>query len=261
MTAIIDHPNFRQPANLDTKLWRYMDFTKFISIINYSELFFSRADLLGDSFEGSYPLRNVNFLRPAIWKNVLGQIPQKFILTTEKYYQKLPDINKWLLQWFYVNSWHANDSESAAMWKMYTKSNESVAIVTTYKKLVNVLPENIYVGLVNYIDYVKEELPEGNLFSVLMYKRKSFSYETEVRAVMMDELPTAQHGDFIGYDTTKTNNVKGKKVNIDIQQLIDGIRLAPTSPKWQKELVIAKTRKYNLNISVTDSELDGTPIF
>jgi hypothetical protein len=38
-----------------TKIWRYMDFTKFISVLDTQTLFFSRIDLLGDKFEGSVP--------------------------------------------------------------------------------------------------------------------------------------------------------------------------------------------------------------
>ena len=34
-----------------------------------------------------------------------------------------------------VNCWHINEHESAAMWDLYLKSNEGIAIQSTYQKL------------------------------------------------------------------------------------------------------------------------------
>ena len=57
-----EHPVFNPPPD-DAILWRYMDFTKFVSLLEKQALFFARADKLGDSFEGS--LSQVNkTLRP-----------------------------------------------------------------------------------------------------------------------------------------------------------------------------------------------------
>ena len=50
-----NHQVFAQPANPDTKIWRYMNFTKFVSMLEHQALWFSRADKLGDPFEGSMP--------------------------------------------------------------------------------------------------------------------------------------------------------------------------------------------------------------
>lgn len=52
--------NFTQPSNLDVKVWRYMDFTKFIYFLHTDKLFFSRVDKLSDSFEGSSPKEVIN---------------------------------------------------------------------------------------------------------------------------------------------------------------------------------------------------------
>ena len=45
---------FVLPAG-DEVIWRYMDLAKFLSALDRESLFFCRADLLGDLFEGSYP--------------------------------------------------------------------------------------------------------------------------------------------------------------------------------------------------------------
>ena len=47
-----EHPEFcRSTIRSDAMLWRYMDFTKFVSLLDTaSALFFARADKLGRSF-------------------------------------------------------------------------------------------------------------------------------------------------------------------------------------------------------------------
>ncbi|MDQ1391242.1 MAG: hypothetical protein QOF30_219, partial [Acidimicrobiaceae bacterium] len=46
------HPVFVTPSD-ETTLWRYMDLPKFVSLLEKGALFFSRADKLGDPYEGS----------------------------------------------------------------------------------------------------------------------------------------------------------------------------------------------------------------
>src|SRR3989338_4981364 len=43
----------------DAKIWRYMDFPKFMCTLEDRALFFARADSFEDPFEGSYPRANV----------------------------------------------------------------------------------------------------------------------------------------------------------------------------------------------------------
>jgi hypothetical protein len=53
------HPIFIQPENEEIRVWRYMDFTKFVSLIDSRRLYFTRADKFDDPFEGSWPRMNV----------------------------------------------------------------------------------------------------------------------------------------------------------------------------------------------------------
>ena len=48
------HPVFTAPTNENIKIWRYMDFTKFLSFIDKKTLFFTRVDQLEDKFEGRF---------------------------------------------------------------------------------------------------------------------------------------------------------------------------------------------------------------
>src|SRR3954466_4331681 len=58
MTLDANEPVFVGPEDPDGFIWRYMDFTKFVDLLDSKRLFFSRGDLLGDPFECSYPRGN-----------------------------------------------------------------------------------------------------------------------------------------------------------------------------------------------------------
>src|SRR6478672_2892400 len=47
------HESFRLPTNKDVPIWRYMDLSKYLSMLDRRCLYFARATLLGDPFEGS----------------------------------------------------------------------------------------------------------------------------------------------------------------------------------------------------------------
>jgi hypothetical protein len=73
--------------------------------------------------------------------------------------------------------------ESAAMWKIYTITKESIAIRSTFAKLRDRLDENCFIGTVKYIDYETDFFPHGNVLYPFVHKRKSFAYENEIRAL------------------------------------------------------------------------------
>ena len=139
-----------------------MDFTKFVSLISSSNLFFCRADLFKDPFEGSYSKANV-VLRPQAYQGLSPEHIDKIISNGATF-------SKWIREWTYISCWHANEFESAAMWDLYAKTDEAVAIETKYSSLKNVLPDNSFLGLVKYIDYEKDWLPEGNTFYPFTHK-------------------------------------------------------------------------------------------
>jgi len=164
-----EHPVFEKPENDEAKIWRYMDFTKFVSLLDKSALFFSRADKLDDPFEGSYSKANVK-LRPQMYKD---KIPPDVL-------KHLTEFHKLFVKYTIINCWHLNEYESAAMWKLYLKSNEGIAVRSTFNRLkVSFEAEKrvIFIGKVQYIDYEKDWLPEGNALYPFVHKRKSFAHE------------------------------------------------------------------------------------
>jgi hypothetical protein len=73
-----DHPVFAQPISDTVKVWRYMDFTKFVSLIDSRCLFFTRADKFNDSFEGSWP--KITFFRAGSYPTTSRQTAGKRLL-------------------------------------------------------------------------------------------------------------------------------------------------------------------------------------
>jgi hypothetical protein len=43
-----EHRVFQKPEDENAKIWRYMDFTKFVSLLDTKSLYFTRVDRLGD---------------------------------------------------------------------------------------------------------------------------------------------------------------------------------------------------------------------
>jgi hypothetical protein len=147
-----------------------------------------------------------------------------------------------------ISSWHINEYESFAMWQIFTKNNEGLAIQSTIGRLKEALqPENRieqYIGNVNYIDYKKEYIPFDDAFFPFLFKRKSFQYEREVR--------------IISDVSTKNISVNdGLKINVDLSQLIEKIYIHPKSENWYKKLVIELVSKLNFNIEIEKSDLES----
>src|SRR5882672_3676568 len=103
----------------DVTIWRYMDFTKYVDLISTGEIFFCRSDHLGDPFEGSCPEkhheRRIQEIR---------NLARDFQREVAMYVMAGMDYRKFV----YINCWHMSDHESAALWRLYLKSDEGIAI-------------------------------------------------------------------------------------------------------------------------------------
>lgn len=246
------HPVFKQPIDPSTRVWRYMDFTKFVAMLESSSLFFSRADCLGDPFEGSFSRGNEK-LRPLVYKDMYTGMPPDVI---EKMNSSQADFNKWQRQWTFISCWHMNSGESAGMWKLYAKTNEAIAIQSSFFRLANELDSKTYIGLVEYIDFENDWLPEGNTFYPFVHKRRSFAHEQEVRALFR-EMPTNSQG----FDRLAIPPNGGLDRKVNLQELVETVYVAPTSPPWFLALVKDVCVRYGLNKNVIQSSLDAEPFF
>jgi hypothetical protein len=220
----------------DAIIWHYTDFTNLVAIFEGQGIYFSRADLLDDKFEGSISRPHRDYV-------VSGER-----LNPEDYAQRLRAVRSAS----YVHCWHISAHESAAMWKLYSSSTtDAIALHTTTAKLRKALPEQVGLGKVRYISYEHDEIPFGDLRWPLMHKRKSFEHENELRALYFDRKRMG----------ASNNPEHWKSEPTDLNDLIEAIYISPWAKRWLFDLVKKVVRRYQLSIPVKQSALQQEPIF
>lgn len=268
------HPDFTFPSNPDTPIWRYIDITKLLSMFESQSLFFTRIDCLGDPFEGAYTRstfsyddktwieyqRRRNFGIPIEEYGAFDNMGSRPIEQERELMQKLQVDPVAFLNFQlktlammrkqnFANCWHMNETESMAMWKLYLKSDEGIAIKSTANRLRESLseaPEPLNIGTVDYINYDEHTFKEPYFFQYILHKRKSFEHERELRAVLWGDMSEAFR---------RNNKITGISVHCDLNRLIEEIWIAPMSPLWIADLVRAIVRRYGFSFPVEQSVL------
>ncbi|MGY5149908.1 MAG: DUF2971 domain-containing protein [Candidatus Nitrosopumilus sp. bin_68KS] len=251
------HTEFKEPSK-NPKLWRFMNFTKFVSMLDSNALYFCRSDLLGDSFEGTYTKFSFDKKKDTLKQLFLNK-DNAFFESAMKNDKMMHDL--WKKSCF-ISCWHRNEYEPYDMWKTYTQTNEGISIQSSWNRLIKSFKktqEIVYAGMVDYIDYENED-NSGNLFRKYLTKRKNFSHENELRAIFLEKpsnniIKTKDDPDKV--DWGKIPN--GMKININLDDLIEKIVVAPNSPSWFKPLVESLCKKYSFNKPIINSTLDVQP--
>lgn len=230
-----------------------MDFTKFVATVEYSGLFFPRCRQFDDPFEGSFPRANEPIRRESLVAlHLRPKLISARLSNRSSFYQ-------WHRHWVLASCWHMGPCESAALWRLYSKTADAVCIVSTYQRLRDGLPGEVLIGEVTYIDYDEATLEEGNVNFPFVHKRLSFAHERELRALIWDtNWPRTPEG---GVDTGYIPPDPGRWVSCDLVRLVERIVVAPESPDWFQELVRRVAARYALPADVRRSSLDSAPFF
>ncbi|TPV39577.1 DUF2971 domain-containing protein [Bacillus dicomae] len=237
------------------KLWRYMDFTKLVSMLSTQSIYLCRSDEFKDVFEGVLFGYEVENAREDIEKmcSELG-LSEEFMYSKLGGAEKLVDFAKNLAEHnrknVFINCWHLNEYESAAMWDLYLKSNEGIAIQTTFdkvKKSLNVCEEDIYIGEVQYLDHTKQKNLNISYLEPFFTKRISFKHEQEVRLVYA---LTPHHEEYV-----ENSDVKGKSIQVDLTDLIERVYVSPDAASWFVDVVKVTLEKFNIDAEVVHSDL------
>jgi hypothetical protein len=139
----------------------------FVSLLSDEGIFLARADRLEDPWEGALSegtkrswTEDLGCFTPTVQGTVVNEISKHL----------------WAMRRHtYLSCWHKNEQESAAMWKLYLKSEEGIAVQTTFGRLKSCLEqcsEVIQIGRVQYRDYSSLTIP-GGTFAPYLYKRLS----------------------------------------------------------------------------------------
>lgn len=208
-------------------LWKYLDFRKFVSVLERQALYFSSPKQFDDPFEGTFPAGFLDMLPTNEMEAELARTLLKAQTAVA------------------VDCWHLNEYESEAMWKIYS-GERGIAIQTTASRLLASLGDHHAVELrrVQYIDYSDPTaVSDYDVFSPFQCKRKSFEHEREVRAISTDIESSAD----------------GRYFAVDTDTLIQEVFVAPKSEPWFYELVRSVLSRYGLTKPVRWSSLFDDP--
>jgi len=221
------------------KLWRYMGFSAFLSLLQRREDFFVRLSNVDDPYEGRFPeiMRGAFTLANMI--RIRGE--RGFTNGYEDQTRKR----------CFINCWPQNEFESAAMWELYAREN-GISIQSTVGRLLDALDALCYsqascpieVSPVHYLDFDSAENSEPVIQSLnpqAFLKRPSFEHESEVRAVVTkDGIPKGARGIY---------------VPVDLDKLIEAVYVAPNTEEWIWKIVEREIRLHSLEKVVTRSPL------
>lgn len=260
------HPCFITPPD-DTVIYKYINFYKFVSLINKSQIFFCRADKFPDPMEGCYPRELYkwslddwkNIYRPTFNKDELEKVGEDSLEKIAKsHWQLLRDFAYKIRGKHAICSFCSNEHEYEALWKLYSDIQTGICIRSTIgslKKAIQQAEPNIYIGKVKYYSanpktFLDEPLLD-NLLRPYVLKQKEYEIEKEVRAIVCDKsLYSGSHD--ISAET-------GVFVNISLSDFIEEIILSPGSNKEFKEEISSMIKNRGLFAPITKSNLYELP--
>ncbi len=263
---IYNHQNYI-PLDAAATVWRYLDFDKFQSLLDTKSLFFCRADKFSDPFEGSIPRHESEF-RINTYKHHAEQFQYEY--DEEQALKNIRGIqltHQNFKRGVIINCWHINESESDAMWRLYLKSNEGVAIQSTKERIdatIAKISEEISLSKVRYLDYDKDiwyhkiDYPHKsyNLIVPLIHKRIEFIHEQEFRMFIQIQ-DAIQSEDY--WDDKPIE--KGKLIEVDLATLIENVYLPPTIDKKTTDKIIAFSERLGFKFNYLKSKLSSNPFY
>lgn len=237
---------FKYPSN-NYLLVKYLDITKFISLLQRESLFFCRLDILEDHFEGTTSSLNQE-RRYEYFTN--QQLTDKEILdNVNKINQEEEKFKKLVC----VSCSNKSKNESAALWKIYSDLNKGIMITSKVTNVIEAFSdtsEDIEFTEVVYINYDRDIMPDSSKWDPIHHKHQAYEYENDVRLIFTQNFDTT-----LTYDWKKEEVQEGKYISVDIRDVIDEIIISPYAPQWFFELVKDIIQKYGLNKPVMASEL------
>jgi len=251
------HDHLNTPED-HTALWRYVDGMKLANLLISKQLFFAsgKSLLAHDAFEGTITYdeaqsRNIDVckLTPEQRRGLpRPDDPELMNSSLQNRRDSSREGFAHLIQSCFFNCWHMNDHESDAMWKIYAHTY-GCAIVTTIGKLKTSVakePSTIRLGEIVYDD-LRGPSPHDDIFVRPFFrKRKPFTHERELRALVYD--PDRAPCDGIG-------------IHADPVALIDRLVISPHAEPWFLTSIRALTKTLGYTFNIQSSHMNtATPL-
>jgi len=255
-----------QSEDLERTVWRYMSFAKFISLVSYQALWFSKLNILQDTYEGMLPAESKREMRE---EN--EEIKSWF---------NTPDFHRQIDAWpeqnendgrelLVVSCWFLGEHPSERMWSEYGDSHGAVAIKSTIGRLANYVfvprdEHRSHIGLMSYVDHGSHRMSSYEANQAIeraFLKDERFSHEREVRIVTMS-MKTTSCVSMEG-KKYKAEEVAGKNMNnfenpglyvgVHLDRLITEVVVSRNTPEWFEKLVRRIAELSKLPVPVTRS--------
>ncbi|MHA1402098.1 MAG: hypothetical protein ACTSQE_17260 [Candidatus Heimdallarchaeaceae archaeon] len=253
---------------MESTVWRYLTFPKFISMLTYNALWFPKLKILQDEFEGTLPKKAYQTMQESHqkWKKTFSPELHNQI---DNMTNNNIDSGKELIV---VNCWFHDEKENEKMWKEYVITLEGVAVKSTIRKLATytyVEPQFSSIGKVQYVDFTKHNQStylSNQAIERAFLKSDHLSHEKEVRiathsiktlaCVAMDGNPYTQE-QISGKNMNNFEN-PGLYIRINFEKLVESIIVAPGASEWFELLIkrIIDMSKLN-HIKVERSALEN----
>jgi hypothetical protein len=246
----------------DQPLWRYMDFAKFLDLLETSTLYFAALPTFEDQFDGIHnalgddDYYDIDDTGKVFWLSELPTTRQQ--ANTDSFKPFFLECVKRIYDAAGISCWRAAERESYAMWKAFVPSGHGIAVKTNMKAITESLSmdpkERLIYGKVNYQNLDIYKTPVKTVFDQIFYKSDHFSHEDEVRLFYycIDNQSAPMFRD----DYLHTMPTTGKKLAIQFHTLITEIVVSPYAPGWFFSLVSEIcAKRYGMSVKPTQSKI------
>jgi hypothetical protein len=221
-----------------TDLWKYMDVSKFISLLSTSELWLARSNTLKDKREGSFS----NEMKDGLSKIYEALQPESKEISSTDPVNSASEYEQYVKNNSYFTCWHKNADDNMIMWEIYGKTENSVAIKTNSSKLKSafnledVMKFSLEVAL-DDVEYINSDsIPSiQSSRQPFFVKRPHFNFEKEVRLYIRAREHHLNDSAPFGY-----------KIPIDLNILIEEIYVHPDAESWFFDAIVDLVKKYKI---------------
>jgi len=283
--------NISNELDRNTKIQRYMDFSKFLHILESKQIFMCRIDKFEDKLEGGLTTINNFFYSGAaealsnlvnnslplnLGKNnnspeILEEAQQRkqeyekrcknksfttvfgdVKLSREVTYK---DVIKAQKKWFDVSCWHftTDNTESIAMWKIYGNDINSVCITTTIGELLDSIEEDKNINLlVQKVEYIDHR---ADYYSLEVDSKIAPFVHKHKAYKFENEIRLIAYNE--SNDPLSDRGSGGSLITLKSNDFINSVKVSPEAPEWFFDLVAAIfNNRYGHTGIVARSDLD-----
>lgn len=211
------------PKDENAKIWRYMNFSKFIDMLRTRTLFFASIEKLTelDKHEGSITAREKEN-----WDSLTSYLKEIYPPYEDPAKKRLKSLNN-NRSLVFANCWCMSDYDSDLMWNKIRPEEYGLAIQSTVKRLKDSMNTEYktHISTVEYSDNYSGI--DDHFIRPFLRKKPQFRDEHELRVFIsippLDEPIIAE----LGLTWEKPDD--GIRVRVDLDMLIEKIYVSPKS--------------------------------